>query len=267
MCRTENTHKEVLAAEQSAEAARQDSPTPCSDAMLTVMMRNVPNSLTQDGLISLIDQAGFVGSWDFLYLPMLKGRPNNCGYAFINFVDVFHAQTFKDLFQGMRLHGANSKLNIRPAALQGFGPNYAHYSSARIMHDKTASKPFFLRPATLEELHLMRVKQSSRGHQRRSGGDIEKLVAKQERERLGSNSTVASRSWSRNSSSGSGSEAHAEQMKEGWVDNSNMMGGAETVTVCQLPTYPWYAAPPSLDCFGDTRKEEYSIASIIRFSL
>jgi len=50
----------------------------------TLMLRNIPNDYTRAMLMELLDQDGFHGSYDFLYLPRDFSRGAGIGYAFIN---------------------------------------------------------------------------------------------------------------------------------------------------------------------------------------
>jgi len=52
----------------------------------TVMLRNLPNDYTRDMLLELMDEHGFLGRYDFVYLPMDFKRWAGLGYAFANMV-------------------------------------------------------------------------------------------------------------------------------------------------------------------------------------
>lgn len=66
----------------------------------TVMMRNVPNNYTRDMLLIMLDDEGFSGLYDFVYLPMDFGRHANLGYAFVNLVNEAVSQKFWQVFNG-----------------------------------------------------------------------------------------------------------------------------------------------------------------------
>jgi protein phosphatase 1 regulatory subunit 42 len=52
----------------------------------TIMVRNIPNRYTREGLLDDINE--FLGTFDFFYLPMDLSAHSNVGYAFINFPNV-----------------------------------------------------------------------------------------------------------------------------------------------------------------------------------
>jgi hypothetical protein len=56
--------------------------------------------LVRSMLIEMIDNEGFSGRYDFLYLPMDFGRWANLGYAFVNLVDASSTAAFWRTFNG-----------------------------------------------------------------------------------------------------------------------------------------------------------------------
>jgi len=68
--------------------------------LTTVMLRNIPNRYTQGMLMSLLDDQGFHGQYDFVYLPMDFRNGINLGYAFVNLLNHPHAMIFMQCFQG-----------------------------------------------------------------------------------------------------------------------------------------------------------------------
>jgi len=55
--------------------------------MLTVMVRNIACRYSQDDCATFLDEAGFVGKYDYIYLPMNATRRANLGYVFVNMTD------------------------------------------------------------------------------------------------------------------------------------------------------------------------------------
>ncbi|CAJ1439291.1 unnamed protein product [Effrenium voratum] len=68
--------------------AGRDAPKQSAPAeRTTVMLRNVPNNYTREMLLTLLDEQGLAGCYDFVYLPCDFYRAANLGYAFVNMVD------------------------------------------------------------------------------------------------------------------------------------------------------------------------------------
>jgi len=96
----------------------------------TVMVLNVPTTLVQQKLMKRINAAGFLGKYDFFYLPMHPEGGGNQGFAFLNFKTAEAAEAFKLAFDGSRFkkHVNNSQpMAIVPASVQGFDENAAQY--------------------------------------------------------------------------------------------------------------------------------------------
>jgi len=103
----------------------------------TLMIRNLPNRYTQRELISELEDLGFAGTFDFLYIPLDKGTMSNVGYAFVNFVEPYHAQRCMASFQGYRFKQHRKEMAGKMAAIsvahiQGLEANKAHYEKAAV---------------------------------------------------------------------------------------------------------------------------------------
>lgn len=116
----------------------------------TIMIRHIPCKYTQRKLMREINSAGFLGRYDFFYLPMDPRSHSNRGFAFLNIVSEEAAEEFYRMFHGQRLKHFNSDkvIAVMPADLQGFEQNAAHYAASRGLRRKRAqhSKPLFFRP-------------------------------------------------------------------------------------------------------------------------
>lgn len=98
-----------------------------------LMICNLPCSVTQQRLGKAVDSIGFLGKYDFLYLPTKrrqyqggpKNRLSNLGYAFINFPCPEDATRFCQAFAGYRFQGtlSNKVCAVRPAHVQGASCN------------------------------------------------------------------------------------------------------------------------------------------------
>lgn len=100
---------------------------------MTVMVRNVPPKYSQQKLLREINAAGFLGKFDFFYLPMQPQSRGNRGFAFINFYAVEDAEAFYSTFNHRQLRNCNQTppISVLPADLQGFEKNAEHYANNR----------------------------------------------------------------------------------------------------------------------------------------
>eukprot|EP00747_Dinoflagellata_sp_TGD_P186789 gnl/TRDRNA2_/TRDRNA2_44078_c0_seq1.p1 gnl/TRDRNA2_/TRDRNA2_44078_c0~~gnl/TRDRNA2_/TRDRNA2_44078_c0_seq1.p1 ORF type:complete len:294 (-),score=74.40 gnl/TRDRNA2_/TRDRNA2_44078_c0_seq1:82-924(-) len=135
------------------------------------MMRNLPNKYTQQMLLQDINRAGFLGTFDFLYLPIDPDTNANRGYAFINFAKPSDARKFKAHFEGkhMSRFDSNKCVSVTPATLQGFEANHAHYSSARASRDPS-TRPLFLRETSVVVGSWIHTTSPGNGGSSRRGG-------------------------------------------------------------------------------------------------
>lgn len=143
-----------------AAAARTDAPAvpnndvSCLAGCTTVMVRNIPCKYTQRKLMREINSTGFLGRYDFLYLPMDPRRRANRGFAFLNLDSPEIAASFFELFNGkmLRHFSAEKPIEVVAADIQGFEANAEHYLSARAVRRNrdSHSRPLFLRNVTGE---------------------------------------------------------------------------------------------------------------------
>ncbi|CAK0817710.1 unnamed protein product [Prorocentrum cordatum] len=122
----------------------------------TVMFRHIPRWCSEWQVMREIDDAGFMGMYDFFYLPLGTRSKANRGFAFLNFCSPAIAQEFYAVFHGSELCShpaglAEHALAVLPADLQGFDRNAAHYLSSRA-HMRGAApaqnRPLFFKEAS-----------------------------------------------------------------------------------------------------------------------
>ena len=112
-----------------------DSTTTTNMAKTTVMLRNVPYSESQLGVLNLLEQRGFRGRFDFFYAPLDFSSGNNLGYAFINLPEGEAVSEFFTVFDGLRIdkEGWSQKdLQVCWARVQGVDPNVEHYRNSPV---------------------------------------------------------------------------------------------------------------------------------------
>lgn len=88
----------------------------------SIMIRNIPNRYKFEELLVELIQRNFLGTFDFLYLPVDFRTKKNRGYAFINLIAPDHTNRFRRAFHGQQLKMYSTKkvLELAPATVQGF---------------------------------------------------------------------------------------------------------------------------------------------------
>mmetsp|Transcript_6649 Transcript_6649/g.14506 ORF Transcript_6649/g.14506 Transcript_6649/m.14506 type:complete len:390 (-) Transcript_6649:181-1350(-) len=104
--------------------------------MTTAMLRNIPNKYSQASLLKEIDSMGFIGSYNFFYLPMDTHNQTNVGYAFINFTSPDDMTRFAQIFTGHHFVMLPSQkiARVSPAHIQGFVENIYHFANCAVTH-------------------------------------------------------------------------------------------------------------------------------------
>eukprot|EP00929_Paragymnodinium_shiwhaense_P100452 TRINITY_DN6278_c0_g1_i1.p1 TRINITY_DN6278_c0_g1~~TRINITY_DN6278_c0_g1_i1.p1 ORF type:complete len:427 (+),score=121.04 TRINITY_DN6278_c0_g1_i1:185-1465(+) len=121
-----------------------------STAPTTVMMRNIPNNYSRDLLLSLVDELGFEGTYDMVYLPVDFKTEVGLGYAFLNFAEHEAAAKFRDRFKGFRDWKVLSEKVCEVSwsdALQGLHHHIQRYRNSPVMHETV---PDVFKPALFE---------------------------------------------------------------------------------------------------------------------
>lgn len=118
----------------------------------TGMLRNIPNKYMQETLLEEVDEAGFVGQYDFFYLPMDVRNNANVGYAFINFLQPDDFERFQQTFEGYQFKRAGSRkvATVSPAIVQGLKANLQNLQKKRVAQG--TYRPLVLRRGQRVEL-------------------------------------------------------------------------------------------------------------------
>merc|ERR1719183_2274407 len=78
-----------------------DEPSASSSPPLTtVMLRNLPNRYTRAMLLELLDEEGFAGRYNFVYLPIDFKTHCGLGYAFVDLHEPEVAEQLRQHFEG-----------------------------------------------------------------------------------------------------------------------------------------------------------------------
>lgn len=167
----ENLSPAVSWADESAEWPEEHS------SKTTVMFRNVPNDYTRSMFMAMLDDEGFFGKFDFVYLPIDFSSKSGFGYAFINLIDPRVAESFRAHFDGfsswtLPSHKVAEVTWSNPS--QGLTTHIERYRNSPVMHEAV---PDEFRPVMLESgkrvpfppptkaIKMPRIRQSTKRHE------------------------------------------------------------------------------------------------------
>lgn len=107
------------------------------DGRTTVMLKNIPNNYTRSMFLEMLDQHGFVGLYDFVYLPCDFHRDANLGYAFVNLIDNGTVTALWKTFDGF-YHWALPTAKVCQVSWsgphQGLEAHIERYRNSPVMH-------------------------------------------------------------------------------------------------------------------------------------
>jgi len=117
-------------------------------SVVTVMVRQIPRQYTQSKFLEEVNQRGFQGLFNFLYLPFDLKKGINVGYGFVNFTDSKHAQHFRSKFDWTYLDKHMSMrgkpIRVHPASVQGYQANFQHFVQTKTWQKQdTMFSPLF----------------------------------------------------------------------------------------------------------------------------
>lgn len=115
----------------------------------TLVMRNLPLSITRKGFVEALNRAGFQGRYDLVYLPLrIKGaeQARGTGYAFVNMVDnesaIELAYLWSEHTPFESTGGRTRAIKIAAAAKQGRDECLKEWCTSKQMRVRNAeSKP------------------------------------------------------------------------------------------------------------------------------
>jgi len=109
-----------------------------ADARTTLMLRNLPNSYSRAMFLEMLDEEGFAGDYDFVYVPIDFSRGCGLGYAFVNLArpaDVPRFRAHFDGFSGWKLRTSKVCQVTWSDRDQGLKANVRRYRNSPVMHE------------------------------------------------------------------------------------------------------------------------------------
>eukprot|EP00928_Gymnodinium_smaydae_P049902 TRINITY_DN3350_c0_g8_i1.p1 TRINITY_DN3350_c0_g8~~TRINITY_DN3350_c0_g8_i1.p1 ORF type:complete len:162 (-),score=24.25 TRINITY_DN3350_c0_g8_i1:126-611(-) len=91
-----------------------------SSSEVTMMLKHIPCSVTDELVTSILNERGFEGLFDYVHVPMRRNS-SNLGFCFVNFMKEEDALRFQDEFAGFKFPGSNSykQCHVTLAHVQG----------------------------------------------------------------------------------------------------------------------------------------------------
>jgi hypothetical protein len=121
---------------------QQRVPTAAQGTNTTIMLRNVPRSLTRTQLLAELELQGFASKFDFVYLPVDFDETTRCGqnfgHAFINFVCPHDAARARECFSGFDAWAVDCETPCDAMwreQCQGLNAHIQKYRNSALMHD------------------------------------------------------------------------------------------------------------------------------------
>mmetsp|Transcript_67360 Transcript_67360/g.146804 ORF Transcript_67360/g.146804 Transcript_67360/m.146804 type:complete len:537 (-) Transcript_67360:362-1972(-) len=169
---TGTEESQVSEGEESSVAEPESAPLPDGQST-TVMLRNLPNNYTRAMLLELFDCLGFIGLYDFVYVPIDFRSKASLGYAFVNLTSAEVAQRFWNCMSGFSSWVLPSRKVCGVSwsgPHQGYTAHVERYRNSPVMHQAVPDEykpcvfvngervPF---PAPTKKLRAPRVRHSS----------------------------------------------------------------------------------------------------------
>jgi len=126
--------------EARAAQAQKKASTPAASTgpRTTVMLRSLPDGMTRDSLLVLLDSQGFSGKYDFAYLPVDFDTLTGLNHAFVNMASPEDAEEIRSHFEGFSSWSTPSPAVSHVAwndKQQGLPALVERYRNSPVMHD------------------------------------------------------------------------------------------------------------------------------------
>merc|ERR1712072_355097 len=132
-------------------SGKQEEQSKCGeDTRTTVMLRNLPREFSRAALLKLLDDKGFAGKYNFLYMPVDFVRQVSLGYAFVNMETPEVVKEFWEAFDGFSTWPVPCEKVCRvnwSSPHQGYEEHVQRYRNSPLMHQDV---PDECRPVLLE---------------------------------------------------------------------------------------------------------------------
>lgn len=103
----------------------------------TIMLRQLPKSLTRDMLIDILDNLGFAGKYDFVYSPVDFSTGVGLGYAFVNLLSPEDVEQVWACFEGFSNWESSDSAACTVSwsdPHQGLAVHVERYRNSPVMH-------------------------------------------------------------------------------------------------------------------------------------
>lgn len=129
------------------DSSVEDHPCSLRGTATTLMVRNLPETVTQGRFIEELRRTGFDNLFDFCYVPTRSFKYHQgVGFAFVNFVNPSAAKVFMNRWHKSRrfsMRSGASWLNVSRARVQGRDANMTEAGSSRMLRIRNRNfKPF-----------------------------------------------------------------------------------------------------------------------------
>jgi len=114
------------------------TPTVPERARTTVMIRNLPTTFNRDDVVRTLNDCGFQGRFDFLYVPIDFRSDASLGYAFVNMTSPADARELWTSFDGFKDWGVPSDRTCSvcwSSPHQGYDDHVLRFRNSPVMHE------------------------------------------------------------------------------------------------------------------------------------
>jgi hypothetical protein len=116
---TKSKQGDIAIAQATADGI--ENPTEKDADVTTAMIRHIACRYTQDDIASFLNEAGFAGKYNWVYLPLNPQKTANLGYVFVNFVSPETLDECRDLLDNQVFGPSQTtkRCQVTMALLQG----------------------------------------------------------------------------------------------------------------------------------------------------